>query len=397
VAPQLDAVANIFLGRERRMKRLLGWFGFLDQQRMRKETEEQLGELRVRIPDLTKRLSTFSGGQRQGVAVARAVMWASEVVIMDEPTAALGVAQAGMFLDLVRRVRQTGIPVMFISHNMPQVFDVADRVVVLRLGEVVAELDPEKTSTDDAVAAMTGSAIQANPDAILIAPTDVTAMVAPIQSAVNQDIPVVLVDTTIKKEEITVARISSDNVKGSMLAGEALAKLIGEEGKVMVISVTPGISTTDQRKQGFEEAIKKYPDIECLGTEYCNDDPVKAASITTATLRSNPDLKGIFGANVFSGQGAGSGIRQTGKKDQVSVVAFDATPTQVEDLRKGNVDGLIAQHPSDIGDKGVRIAVEYLKSGEEPAKKQITTGFTTATRENLDKPEVKKYLYKAEC
>ena len=157
VAPQLDAVANIFLGRERRMRGLLGWFGILDQQRMRKETEEQLEELRVRIPDLTKRLSTFSGGQRQGVAVARAVMWASKVVIMDEPTAALGVAQAGMVLDLVRRVRETGIPVVFISHNMPQVFEVADRVVVLRLGEVVAELDPEKTSTDDAVAAMTGS------------------------------------------------------------------------------------------------------------------------------------------------------------------------------------------------------------------------------------------------
>ena len=157
VAPQLDAVANIFLGRERRMGRILGQLGFLDQQRMRRETEEQLDELHVRIPDPAKPLSTFSGGQRQGVAVARAVMWASKVVIMDEPTAALGVAQAGMVLDLVRRVRQTGIPVVFISHNMPQVFDVADRVVVLRLGEVVAELDPEKASTDEAVAAMTGS------------------------------------------------------------------------------------------------------------------------------------------------------------------------------------------------------------------------------------------------
>ena len=157
VAPQLDAVANIFLGRERRMTGILGRLGFLDQTRMRKETDEQLEELHVRIPDPTKPLSTFSGGQRQGVAVARAVMWASKVVIMDEPTAALGVAQAGMVLDLVRRVRQTGIPVVFISHNMPQVFDVADRVVVLRLGEVVAELDPKKASTDDAVAAMTGS------------------------------------------------------------------------------------------------------------------------------------------------------------------------------------------------------------------------------------------------
>jgi ABC-type sugar transport system ATPase subunit len=85
------------------------------------------------------------------------VMWASKVVIMDEPTAALGVAQVGMVLDLVRRVRQTGIPVVFISHNMPQVFDVADRIIVLRLGEVVSELDPKRASTDDAVAAMTGS------------------------------------------------------------------------------------------------------------------------------------------------------------------------------------------------------------------------------------------------
>ena len=157
VAPQLDAVANIFLGRERRMTGLLGRLGFLDQQRMQRETGEQLEELHVRIPDPTKPLSTFSGGQRQGVAVARAVMWASKVVIMDEPTAALGVAQVGMVLDLVRQVRQTGIPVVFISHNMPQVFDVADRIVVLQLGEVVAELDPEKASTDDAVAAMTGS------------------------------------------------------------------------------------------------------------------------------------------------------------------------------------------------------------------------------------------------
>jgi len=157
VAPQLDAVANIFLGRERRMAGILGRFGFLDQQRMRKETDEQLEELSVRIPDVSKPLSTFSGGQRQGVAVARAVMWASKVVIMDEPTAALGVAQVGMVLDLVRRVRQTGIPVVFISHNMPQVFAVADRIVVLRLGEAVAELDPKKASTDDAVAAMTGS------------------------------------------------------------------------------------------------------------------------------------------------------------------------------------------------------------------------------------------------
>src|SRR5829696_6366378 len=117
VAPQLDAIGNIFLGRERYRPGILGRLGLLDGARMRRETEEQLADLNVRIRDLNKPLSTFSGGQRQGVAVARAVMWASKVVIMDEPTAALGVAQVGTVLDLVRRVRQTGIPVVFISHN----------------------------------------------------------------------------------------------------------------------------------------------------------------------------------------------------------------------------------------------------------------------------------------
>src|SRR3712207_879764 len=204
--------------------------------------------------------------------------------------------------------------------------------------ELGAELNvqgPEEFSAAEQTPIL-NAAIQANPDAILIAPTDRTAMVAPIQSAVNQDIPVVLVDTTIEKEEIALARISSDNIEGGRQAGEALAREIGEEGKVLVISVKPGISTTDQRQQGFEEAIKQYPNIEYLGTRFCNDDPTVAASITTSTLQSNPDLKGIFGANVFSGQGAGTGVRQSGKKNnQVSVVAFDASPTQVEDLRSG--------------------------------------------------------------
>ncbi len=264
------------------------------------------------------------------------------------------------------------------------------------LGATLNVQGPEEFSAS-AQTPILNAVVQSNPDAILIAPTDRTAMVAPIQSAVNQDIPVVLVDTTIEKEEIALAQISSDNVEGGRRAGEALAKAINKEGKVLVISVKPGISTTDQRQQGFEEAIKSYPNIEYLGTEFCNDDPSQAASITTSTLQSNPDLKGIFGANVFSGQGAGTGVRQAGKKDQISVVAFDASPTQVQDLQKGNVDLLIAQHPNEIGDKGVRMAVEYLKTNKEPVNKQVTTGFTTVTRENIDKPEVKEYLYKADC
>jgi simple sugar transport system ATP-binding protein len=165
VAPHLDAVANIFLGREHRGNGIAGFLGFLDNPRMRKETGEQLAKLRVRVPDPDRRLVTLSGGQRQGVAVARAVMWASKVVIMDEPTAALGVQQTAMVLDLIRQVRDTGIPVVFISHNMPNVFAVADRIVVLRLGEIITELDPATATIDDAVAAMTGSASFRNREA----------------------------------------------------------------------------------------------------------------------------------------------------------------------------------------------------------------------------------------
>ena len=157
ISPHLDSVANIFLGREYLQPGILGKLGFLDQRRMRADTLEQLQRLRVRIRNIDRRMVTLSGGQRQGVAVARSVRWASKVVIMDEPTAALGVAQAGMVLDLIKEVRNSGIPIIFISHNMPHVFEVADRISVLRLGELVAELDPKRNSIDDAVAAMTGS------------------------------------------------------------------------------------------------------------------------------------------------------------------------------------------------------------------------------------------------
>jgi ABC-type sugar transport system ATPase subunit len=157
IAPHLDAVANIYLGREERQSGVLGKLGFLDNRRMRRETASQLGRLRVNIPNPERRLFTLSGGQRQGVAVARAVMWASKVVIMDEPTAALGVAQTQMVLDLMREVRKSGIPVVFISHNMPHVFEVADRIAVLRLGRSVAQLDPKVHTIEDAVSYMTGS------------------------------------------------------------------------------------------------------------------------------------------------------------------------------------------------------------------------------------------------
>jgi simple sugar transport system ATP-binding protein len=157
LAADLDPAANLFLGRELLRPAPLSWFGVLDRARMRRRSVEIFAELGVGLPDPTARLGTMSGGQRQSVAVARAVSWASKVVFMDEPTAALGVVQTRRVLDLIRRVRDRGVSVVLISHNMPEVMAVSDRVEVLRLGSRVARFDTADTDVEQLVGAMTGA------------------------------------------------------------------------------------------------------------------------------------------------------------------------------------------------------------------------------------------------
>jgi simple sugar transport system ATP-binding protein len=160
LAPDLESSANLFLGREVLRPGLLGRLGWLDTAAMRRKTESSFGDLGVGVQDVTAPVATFSGGQRQGVAVARAVTWASRVVFMDEPTAALGVVQTRRVLELIRRVRDRGLSVVLISHNMPEVMEVADRVEVLRLGVRVATFQRGEASMEDLVGAMTGALVQ---------------------------------------------------------------------------------------------------------------------------------------------------------------------------------------------------------------------------------------------
>jgi simple sugar transport system ATP-binding protein len=157
LAPNRDVVANLFLGREALRGGVLGKLGFLDNRAMRKRTKEAFTTLGVGVQDVEAAVATFSGGQRQGVAVARAVTWASKVVFMDEPTAALGVVQTRKVLELIRRVRDHGLAVVLISHNMPDVIAVSDRVEVLRLGERVAQFKTSETTIEGLVGAMTGA------------------------------------------------------------------------------------------------------------------------------------------------------------------------------------------------------------------------------------------------
>jgi simple sugar transport system ATP-binding protein len=157
LAAELDAAANMFLGREVMRPGVLGKLGFIDKGAMRSQSRSAFSNLGVALQDTAAPVATMSGGQRQGIAVSRAVTWASKVVFMDEPTAALGVVQTRNVLDLIARVRDQGLSVVLISHNMPEVFEVADRIEVLRLGARVARFRRSEVSMEDVVGAMTGA------------------------------------------------------------------------------------------------------------------------------------------------------------------------------------------------------------------------------------------------
>jgi simple sugar transport system ATP-binding protein len=157
VAPELDPAANLFLGREVRRRGVLGRLGMLDKATMRRRAASEFERLGITLQSVDVPIGSLSGGQRQSVAVARSVVWASRVVFMDEPTAALGVVQRERVLDVIRRVREEGVAVVLISHNMPEVLSVADRVEVLRLGQRVARFVAAEATLEDLVGAMTGA------------------------------------------------------------------------------------------------------------------------------------------------------------------------------------------------------------------------------------------------
>ena len=162
VAPALDIAANLFLGRELRRRGPLGSvLRMLDKRGMRRQAGEALSELKIGVQSLRVPVENLSGGQRQGVAVARAAAWGRRVVIMDEPTAALGVKETGQVVDLIKRVRERGLPVILISHDMPHVFELADRIHIMRLGKRAAVVTPQSHTMPEAVAIMTGATVAA--------------------------------------------------------------------------------------------------------------------------------------------------------------------------------------------------------------------------------------------
>ena len=238
------------------------------------------------------------------------------------------------------------------------------------------------------------SVVAAKPDAILIAPTDVTAMQAPLEAAAAAGIKIILVDTTTKDPSYAASAIASDNVGGGAAAFEAIKQLNPDGGKVMVMSTDPGVSTVDLRIQGFADAAKADSKFQYLPVQYSHNDPATASNLISSALQKDPDLKGVFAANLFAAEGTATGVRQAGKTSTVKIVGFDAGPNQIKALQEGTVQALIAQQPGTIGQYGVDEAVAALDGGQVTPK--IQTGFTTITKDNLG-AEGGQAAYKSNC
>ena len=239
------------------------------------------------------------------------------------------------------------------------------------------------------------SVTASHPDGLMIAPDDVTASRPPIAQAMAAGIKVVLVDTTLTDPSGAVSQISSNNTAGGADAFAAVKQLVPGGGQVFVVNTQPGISTTDERTSGFAAAVKADPKFSYLGVQYDNDTAALAAQVTLAELQKDPGIVAIFATNLFSAEGAATGIRQAGKSGKVKVVGFDAEPDEITALQQGTVQALIAQSPYTIGTDAVEQAVAALQG--KPTTPKIGTKFTIITTANLSSAASQAAIYKTSC
>ncbi|SDZ15663.1 ribose transport system substrate-binding protein [Amycolatopsis xylanica] len=232
------------------------------------------------------------------------------------------------------------------------------------------------------------------PSALLIAPTDAQAMLAPIQQVKTRGAKIIEVDTALKDTSVAEASISSDNTEGGKLAAQTLAKLVGDKpGSVLVLDTIAGTSTTNARAKGFTDELANHPNLKSAGVQFTQNEPDQAASKVTAALASTPDLVGIFATNLNTGEGAATGLRNAGKVGAVNLIGFDASPSEVEGLKKGEYQGLIAQDPAAIGQQGVQQAIAALEG--KPVTRTLTAQLHSITKDTLDANS--QYFYKQKC
>ncbi|MET0234340.1 MAG: ABC transporter substrate-binding protein [Kibdelosporangium sp.] len=233
------------------------------------------------------------------------------------------------------------------------------------------------------------------PAALLIAPTDDKTMAPQMKQIKDMGVKIIEVDTALQDTTVAASSISSDNAQGGQLAAQTMAKLTsGKTGSVLVLDTKAGTSTTAARAKGFEEELKKVaPALKSVGIQFTDNEPAVAAQKVTAAVASTPDLLGVFATNLNTGEGAATGLRSAGKVGQIQLVGFDASPSEVEGLRSGAFQALIAQDPATIGRAGVQQAVAAVEG--KPNQRTISAPLLALTKEDMDRKA--EFFYKTKC
>ena len=244
------------------------------------------------------------------------------------------------------------------------------------------------------------AAIERDPAGMVLAPNDPDALISIVDDLVkNRNIPVVTVDGNLS-EPVDTQNIRTDNLTAGGLAADAMAEAIGGEGTVLIVALNPGVIGNQQRADGFVSVIEeKYPNITVLPIEYPGSDQNKAAEVAAAAIQANPDLKGIYTTHSNAAVGTSSAVIGAGLGGQVKIIAYDADPQQVRDLRDGIYDALVVQSPYLEGYDSVKLVTQILRGEVDAATLEDVAypPMVVATRDNLDSPEVAKNLYVDSC
>lgn len=238
------------------------------------------------------------------------------------------------------------------------------------------------------------SVVASKPGAIMISITDPTAMVGPLTAAKQAGIKLIAIDGDLNDKSVMLTNIQSDGVKGGELAGDALAKAVGEKGTVLIIDNATGSVVSEARTSGFKKAIAKYPNMKVLPIQYSDNDVSKAASIVSTTASTNSDLVGVFGAETNNTQGALTGVRESGKSG-IKVVGYDTSDPIVAALKNGTLTGTVVQDPRGEGETGVQDAVDAMEGKSIPRNQSAPQIFVTP--QTVNSAQAKRYIYDVNC
>lgn len=276
------------------------------------------------------------------------------------------------------------------QHEFWRTVEAGSKKAAEELGVDTYFVGPERESEVAKQVEMVENAINQNVDAIALAAVDTAGLTTVAKKAREDKIPLVTFDSDVEAG-ISQSFIATDNAAAAFKVGEELARRINGKGKVAIVAHNAGTTSTIEREKGFRDAMKKYPGITVLNTQYSDGDRAKALAITQDFLTANPDLVGIFGSNEGAAMGMSKALEESGRFNTVIGVGFDASTDMIEFVKKGVIKALVVQNPFNMGYLAVKTAVDIIEG--RPAEAKVDTGSVLVTLENMNEPEVDKVLY----